>query len=379
MEIQSITEASDLSSKRVFVRVDFNVPIIGGRIVDDFRIKAALPTIQFLIGKKAKVILATHFVGKEGNSLTPVSDRLKNFIPHTFVPSPDLVVIGEHIDRMKDGDVALLPNLRLWRGEEMGDERFAKDFSRLVDLYVNEAFSASHRLHASITLMPKFLPAYAGIRFLEEIKNLSQAFNPEEPFLFIIGGAKFETKEPLISKFLNTATNIFIGGALANDFFKEKGFGVGLSLVSQLEHPISKEILENDKIILPSDVTVRSEDGSLVVKKPDTVLLGEKIVDAGPQTVLRLKELSERAKLILWNGPLGIYEEGIVKETEELAIVVAESEAVSIVGGGDTTAAIKRLELQNAFDFLSTGGGAMLEFLAKETLPGIEALKNKNA
>lgn len=375
MEVRSIENADNLYGKRVLVRVDFNVPLKDGLILNDFRIRAVLPTISFLVKSGAKVILATHLDAKGGSSLEQVSLHLKKLLPHTYIPVTDFVVINDHISKMENGEVSMLPNLRFWTGEERRDERFVAELARLADVFVNEAFAVSHRNHASITLLPKILPSYAGIRFLEEIKNLSLAFDPDEPFLFILGGAKFETKEPLVVKFLNKATNVFIGGALANDFFAGLGYEVGNSLVSTSALSIPEEVLKNKKLLLPIDVTVQVPDKNPVVKKPNEVKAGEKIIDAGPETILMLRERAEKAKLTLWNGPLGIYEEGVVKQTEELAIAIAESPGISIVGGGDTAASIDRLELEETFDFFSTGGGAMLEFLAKETLPGIEALK----
>lgn len=375
MDVPKIEDVKDLSGKRVLVRVDFNVPVEMGRVVNDFRIKAVLPTITFLTKAGAKVVLISHFSGKEANSLKPVSDHLKKILPHTYIASTDPVVIGEAVIGMNNGEVVLLPNLRFWAGEEMCEEHFAHDFSTLADIYVNEAFSVSHRNHASIVLLPTFLPSYAGIHFIKEIENLSRAFKPDEPFLFILGGAKFSTKQPLVNKFLLTATKVFIGGALANDFFAERGYEVGTSLLSNPRITIPKEILGNEKLMLPIDVTVRKPDKTLEIKRPDQVLPEEKIVDVGDATLSLLRGECEKSKFILWNGPLGIYEEGVVKQTEELAIAAAESLGTSIIGGGDTVAAITRLQLESAFDFVSTGGGAMLEFLVKETLPGIEVLK----
>ncbi len=375
MGIPSVENAKNLYGKRVFVRVDFNVPLKDGLILNDFRIKAAMQTISFLVRSGAKVILATHLGGKNGSNLEQVSLHLKNLLPHAYIPVTDFVVISDHISKMENGQVVMLPNLRFWAGEERGDERFAAELSKLADIFVNEAFAVSHRNHASIILLPKLLPSYAGIRFLKEIENLSLAFNPEEPFLFILGGAKFQTKEPLISKFLNKSADVFVGGALANDFFAELGYETGRSLLSPPPRDISEEILKNKKLLLPVDVTVQDLGKNSCIKKPGEVKAEEKIVDVGPETVSLLKDKAEKAKLVIWNGPLGLYEEGFTKETEELAIAVAESVAFSIVGGGDTAASIARLDLESAFDFFSTGGGAMLEFLVKETLPGIDVLK----
>ncbi len=375
MSIPSVENAGDLYGKRVFVRVDFNVPLKDGKVVNDFRIRAILPTLSFLVKNGAKVILASHLDAKNASGMNSVSFHLKKFLPHNYLPVTDIAILADHIGQMKNGEVTLIPNLRYWSGEEGGDQYFALELSKLADIFVNEAFGVSHRNHASIVLLPKLLPSYAGIRFIEEIENLSKAFNPNEPFLFILGGAKFQTKEPLISKFLNKATDVFIGGALANDFFRELGYETGRSLLSPSPRNIAEDILKNKKIILPVDVTVQVSGNGSYVKKPNEVKAEEKIVDIGPETTSLLREKAENAKLIIWNGPLGLYEESFTKQTEELAIAVAESRAFSIVGGGDTAASIERLQLEETFDFFSTGGGSMLEFLVKETLPGIEVLK----
>ncbi len=373
-----LNDSVDVRGKRVFVRVDFNAPIQQKEVQNGFRIFAALKTITWLKERGAKIILGSHVEGAEGGDIAPISLFLKKHVSHVCVPSTDLVVISEHIAKMNEGDVMLLSNLRFWRGEEAEEERFAKNMTALADIYVNEAFSVSHRSHASITLFPKFLPSFAGFNFTKEIQELSRAFQPVQPFLFILGGAKFETKEPLISKFLNSAATVFIGGALANDFYRARGLTVGVSRLSEPLPEIPEGVLNSSRLLLPIDVTVKAADGTVSIKKPEEVSALEKIVDAGPETLQMLKSLVEKAKLILWNGPLGIYEEGFTALTEELAIAIAESEALSIVGGGDTVAAISRLQLENTFDFVSTGGGAMLEFLQRETLPGIEALQTKN-
>ena len=376
MEIKSVESVGDISGKRVFVRVDFNVPLKDGRVLNDFRIRAVLPTLLFLVKNGARVILASHLDSKNGSAMENVSSHLKKFLTHDYFPVTDIAVLLDRVSQMKNGEVTLIPNLRYWPGEEACIQYFATELSGLADIFVNEAFGVSHRSHASIVLLPKLLPSYAGIRFLKEIENLSKSFEPEEPFLFILGGSKFETKKPLINKFLNKATDVFIGGALDNDFFAGLGYEVGTSLLSSSAFGIPEDILKNKKLLLPMDVTVQSSGSEPVVKNPNEVKAGEKIIDVGPKTISFLREKIEMAKLIIWNGPLGIYEEGAVKQTEELAILIAESAGISIAGGGDTSASIERLELEDAFDFFSTGGGAMLEFLVKETLPGIESLKS---
>ncbi len=291
-----ITEAGDLRDKRVLVRVDWSDH-------DDFRVRTSKSTIEYLLGAGAKVILATH------NDAGNVED-LRQFVPK---------------------GAEILPDLRENAGEETNSEKFARELADKADIFVNEAFSVSHRNHASIIGVPKFLSSFAGLRFAEEVRELSKAFHPPHPFLLILGGAKFETKLPLVEKFLNIADSIFIGGAMAKN-------------VS----------ITDPKIFLPS--------GDLTA------------LDANQETIRRLAEKIADSKFIIWNGPLGQYETRHTQYTHELAKILAQAEAEVIVGGGDTLAAIKELNLQDKFSFVSTGGGAMLEFLATGTLPGIEAL-----
>ena len=330
--MKSILEAGDLKGKKVLVRVDWNVLIEDGKVVDDFRIKKSLSTLEYLKGAGAKVVIATH--------LEPEGTHTK--LLQTYVPK----------------GMKLLENLRANPGEESNSKEFAKELASKIDLYVNEAFSVSHRRHASIVGVPLYLPSYIGLQFALEIKELSKAFYPKKPFLLILGGAKFDTKLPLLKKFIHIADDIFVGGALANNFFKEQGVDIGRSLVSEGDFGL-KELLNTGKIILPEDTIIK--DG--------------KILDAGPRTMENLKSIISASKLVLWNGPLGGYENGYKVATLALAKIISESSCESIIGGGDTLASIKELNLFDKFSFVSTGGGAMLDFLATGTLPGIEALK----
>ena len=330
--MKSILEAGDLKGKKVLVRVDWNVPIEDGKVVDDFRIKKSLPTLEYLKGAGAKVVIATH--------LEPEDTDTK--LLQTYVPK----------------GMKLLENLRTNPGEESNSKEFAEKLASKINIYVNEAFSVSHRRHASIVGVPLYLPSYIGLQFALEIKELSKAFSPKKPFLLILGGAKFDTKLPLLKKFIHIADYIFVGGALANNFFKEQGVDIGHSLASEGNFGL-KELLNTGKIILPEDTIIK--DG--------------KILDAGPRTMENLKSIISASKLVLWNGPLGGYENGYKVATLALAKIISESSCESIIGGGDTIASIKELDLFDKFSFVSTGGGAMLDFLATGTLPGIEALK----
>jgi phosphoglycerate kinase len=370
--MKSIKQIKNLKGKIALVRVDFNVPIKNGAVEDDFRIQKAIPTIKFLKEKAAKIILITH-LGKGGESLLPVFLALNKFIKAKFVPD----ILGKYacdaVFNMKERDVILLENLRNDAGEQSLDKNFAKNLSKLADLYVNEAFSVSHRKDSSIILLPKLLPAYAGFQLENEVKNLSLAFKKnKKPFLFILGGAKFSTKMPLINKYLKSADNIFIGGALLNDFLKAKGYEVGKSLISDSKG--IEKIVNNKKLILPIDVVVFSGD-KLINKKVSEVSKEDIILDIGEESIKMIEPYIKKSKLILWNGPLGKYENNGGMATKKILKFVANNKkAVSIIGGGDIVALVSEEKMEKKFTFVSTGGGATLEYLANGTLPGIKAL-----
>ncbi len=367
----SIEEAKDLKGKRVLVRVDFNVPIAGGAITDDFRIKKTLPLIEFLRNAGAKVILVAHLENEENDSLLPIFQYLEKLFPICFIPDFLSEAGKSALSLHEAGEVVLLENIRRYEGEKKNDPEFAEQLADIADVYVNEAFSVSHRSHASIVGVPKFLPHYAGFLLKNEVDNLSKAFKPVHPFIFILAGAKFETKLPLVEKFLKLADSVFIGGALANDLLKAQGFPVGASLVSDSSIDLSA-IAKNPKLILPSDLVL---EGKKLVSK-DGAGDADRILDAGPATIAELKKVIAGAKFVLWNGTLGYCEGGYTEGTESLAKVIVESKAEAVVGGGDTLAAIADLKIFDKFSFVSTGGGAMLDFLAHETLPGIDALNS---
>ena len=372
--MQSVKNIPDLKGKKVLVRADFNVPLDAkGRVVDTFRIKAALPTIQFLQKKGAKVILISHIGREPQESLKPVYTALKKFIPVMFVPE----IIGDStlsaISSMKNGDVVLLENLRSNPGEKAGDAAFAKSLAKLGDAYVNEAFPVSHRPDASIVALPKLLPAYAGLQLEREVKHLSLALTPKHPFIFIQGGAKAETKIPLLKKYLKDADHVFVGGELANDFFKAEGDQIGQSKTDS-DLPALKSMRKNKKLILPDTVVVL-KDGKKKTVGLHEVSKDESILDVGLPSIDALGELIKKAKLILWNGPMGYYEGGYTKGTEEVLKLLAAAKGNTIIGGGDTAVLVDKKKMSDKFTFVSTGGGATLEFLAKGTLPGIKVLK----
>ncbi len=367
-----ITNQTDLKGKRVMVRASLDVPIEGGVVVNDFRIVKALPTIMFLIEEGARVIILTHVGRDPKNTTLPIFNALQKHITLTHTESVVGGDVREKVDALKDGEVLLLGNLRAHDEEENNDDAFARELASYADHYVNDAFAVSHRAHASIVGIPRYIPGFAGITFQEEYEHLSRALTPEHPALFILGGAKFETKQPLILRYADVYEHVFVGGAIANDFIKAKGYDVGESLLSPINLK-DTEVMKKENILTPIDVVVGGARGKCVVDVGD-VKTDEKILDVGIESIEMLKPHIESAKTILWNGPLGNYEGGFDAATKACAQLIAESDAFSVVGGGDTVTAIESLGISDQFSFLSTAGGAMLEFLEKGTLPGITAL-----
>ncbi len=319
MPLRSINQAEIAPGTRVLMRSSLNVPISdSGKVADDFRLFKILPTLQLLLEHKAKVTLISH-IGSDGSaSLAPVETRLRELLP---------------------GDYSVHENLRIDPREKLGDESFAKGLAQGFDIFVNEDFPASHRPHASIIGLPKFLPSYIGFQFKSEIEHLSKFVNPPSGAILILGGAKLTTKLPLIQAFLPKVDKIFLGSF----YLKERA-----------------NLPNDEKIILPGDSTHIEGD----------------VVDIGPETLAQMCSAVARASSIIWNGPLGKFEAGYNKTTEDLAKAIANSGAKSVVGGGDSIASIRKLNLLDKFTFVSTGGGAMLDFLTQGTLPGIEAIKS---
>ena len=368
---------SDLRGKRVLLRSDFNVPFTEtGEVADVFRLKSGWRTVQYLAERGAQVIVVSH-LGKSEQTLEPVSRALKHYGSVIFIPDILGPAAQSAIAAMKDGEVVLLENLRKDPGEKANDEAFARALAALADIYVDDAFAAAHRAHASIVGVPKFLPHFAGLLMRDEVAHLKVARTPESPSIAILGGAKFETKAPLIQLLLERYNHVFVAGALANDVLKAQGYEVGTSLISK-ELPI-KEVLMHPHFIPPADVTVERPDKQAMVKKPADVQKEDCIMDIGPDSVANIAPFIAEAKYILWNGPTGFYERGFVHYTHQVAQLIAGAVAKgaqSAIGGGDTIAAIAESGIgEDKLGFLSTGGGAMLEYLLKGTLPGIEALQ----
>jgi len=381
----------DFEGKKVLVRVDFNVPLDDGDITDDERIIAAIPTINFLLEKNAKIILMSH-LGRpksqvvEKLNMDKVAKKLSDLLDKEVIKLDDCIgqEVKEKINEMKNKDIVLLENLRFHAEEENNDEEFAKELASLGDVYVNDAFANCHRNHASMTTITKFLPSYAGFLVEKEITILTKIItNPEKPFIAIIGGAKPDKIE-VIENLLNIADKIIIGGVLANTFLKASGVNIGKSKFDEKSLEIAKELLKKfmDKIILPVDAFVadnieKGTNSRIVDVKnvPDDAIIG----DIGAESISFYKKILKQAKTIVWSGPLGAFEfEKFAEGTNEIGLFLSGLNARVIIGGGDSAAAIKNLGLEDKVNYISTGGGAFLQFLSGKELPAIKVLQEKN-
>lgn len=387
-------EDIEVTGKRVLVRVDFNVPLKDGVITDDTRIRAALPTIKYLIDKGAKVILVSHLGRPKGQvkeefRLTPVANRLSELLDKLIVKVDDCIgdLPKQAIDQMQNGDVVLLENVRFYDQETKNEPQFAKQLAELADVFVNDAFGTAHRAHASTAGVTDYLPAVAGYLLQKELDMLGQAVeDPKRPFVAIIGGAKVSDKIGVIENLLGKVNTLIIGGGMANTFLKAKGIEVGKSLLEADKLDLAKELMKkaeksNVQLLLPIDAVAATslENPAEVKTVPvEQVPADFMILDIGPQAAGLFSHAVKTAGTVVWNGPMGVFEQDMfAKGTEAVAKALADSAAVSIVGGGDSAAAIKKTGVADRISHISTGGGASLEFLEGKALPGVTVLQDK--
>ena len=394
MEKKSIKDIS-VKGKRVFCRVDFNVPMSDGKVTDDTRIRAALPTIEYLASQGAVVILASHLGRPKGEvkeelRLSPVAVRLGELLGKEVKKADEAYgeEVKKQLSEMKEGDIILLENVRFYPGEEKNDPELAKAFADLADVYVNDAFGAAHRAHASTEGIAQYLPSVAGFLMEKELEVLGKALsNPERPFTAIIGGAKVKDKIGVIDNLLEKVDNLIIGGGLAYTFVKAQG------------HEIGKSLLEEDKIDLASSFIKKAEEKGVNFYMPvDAVIADDfsekasvkhvdiseipsdwQALDIGPETAALYREVIQKSKLVIWNGPMGVFEmEPFAGGTKAVAEALAESKGTySVIGGGDSAAAVEKFGLADQMSHISTGGGASLEFMEGKVLPGVAALDDK--
>jgi len=383
MKLKTLKTIKNLNNKRVLVRVGFDCPIKNGRVVDDSRIQQALLTIEYLAKHNAKVILITHLGRPNGKkvkkySLEPLAKYLKKEIKDfKFIKAPIGPKLKKQIEQIKPGEVVLFENIRFYDQEEKNCLRFAKKLANLADIYVNEAFSNSHRLHSSINAITKYLPSYAGFSLEKEIKVLSQfLLKPKHPLIVIIGGKKITTKIKTIKNLLKSADQVLIGGAVASNFFKAAGHKIGKSFFEPKMIKTVQGLLKNKKVVLPFDVKIKIKKENLNLNIGDLKDLPNdfEILDIGLETTKMFEKYIKSAKMIIWNGPMGYFEDKAFSQgTRSITKAVLKNKGQVVIGGGDTLIVLKNKKTRKNI-FSCTGGGAMLEFLSGKKLPGIKSL-----
>ncbi|MGM0602950.1 MAG: phosphoglycerate kinase [Bacillota bacterium] len=387
----------DFKGKKVLVRVDFNVPLENGKVTDKTRIEAALPTIEYLLREDAKVILISH-LGRPGGEvkeelrMDPVAKELANLLNKEVKKADDC--IGEEVkkaaDGLENGEVLVLENSRFHAGEKANDPEFARKLASLADVYVNDAFGAAHRAHATTVGVAEYLPSAAGFLMQRELNALGEVMdNPEHPFVAIMGGAKVSDKIDVIKNIIGKVDSLLLGGGIANTFLLAKGYEVGDSLVEKDKVELAKELMSEAEekgvdIVLPIDVVIAdefAEDAESRTVNVDEIPAGWQILDCGGEKTLeKYREVLKNAKTVIWNGPLGVFEfEKFAKGTVELARTLAESDAHTVIGGGDSAAAVNKAGVSDRMSHISTGGGASLMFFEGKKLPGVEALDEVEA
>lgn len=380
-KIKSIRNIKGLAGKTILLRADLNVPIKNDQIKNDFKIIAILPTLRYLLRHNSKIVIITHVDKK--NKAEPIAEKLAHILGHKILFINECV--GERvksvIKKAENKSIIFLENLRFNPGEEKNEKKFAKSLAQLADIYINDAFAVSHRNHASVSIIKKYLPSFAGPLLEKEILNLNKVLNPKQPLISIIGGAKIETKIALIKRLARKSQKVLIGGALANNFIAAHGFEIGNSMADKGSIKIAVALSKKYKnIILPIDViTAKSIKSKIVEVKPvNQVSKDDIILDVGPQTIKLFVNFIRHANTIIWNGPLGYFENEHFKHgTLSIARFVAtrsSGKAFGVVGGGETIEALKMSKMEDYIDWISTGGGAMLTYLGGEKMPGLKGI-----
>lgn len=394
MNKKSIRDVADLAGKRVFVRVDFNVPLENGVITDDTRIRETLPTIKYLIEKGAKVILASHMGRPKGEfvdsmRLTPAAVRLGALLGKPVAKADEAVgdAVKAQIAELKNGDVLVLENVRFYKGEEKNDAELAKQFAELADLFVNDAFGAAHRAHSSTAGIAQYLPAVSGLLMEKELDVLGKALsNPERPFTAIIGGAKVKDKIDVIDNLINLSDNLILGGGLCFTFLKAQGYSIGASMLDEEKIELAKTFINKAKekginLLIPVDVVVADKfdaNAETKIVDVDAIPDGWLGLDIGPKTSKIYADTIKNSKLVVWNGPMGVFEmDAFAAGTKAVGEACAETAGYTVIGGGDSAAAVEKFNLGSKMDHISTGGGASLEFMEGKALPGVVALNDK--
>ncbi|MDD4412071.1 MAG: phosphoglycerate kinase [Patescibacteria group bacterium] len=392
MKIKTINQINSFDGKKILMRVDFNVPMNKGKIKEEFKIVANVPMIKFLIKHGATVILMTHLgdpkisstgkiKDKEAFTTKPLAISLGKLLKKKVVFSDSLIgseKLKNEVKALKKGQILLLENIRFYYGETKNDTKFAKQLATLGDIYINNAFAVSHRSHASVAAVKRYLPSYAGSLVEEEVSNLQKIVYPTKPFVAVMGGSKIDTKVTLLRKLSKRADYILVGGAIANNFLAARKFPIGKSLASPQNIRLAKKI-DNKKIILPIDVIVSDKNfKQIAVKKINEVGRNEYIYDIGPETMKLFATYLKKAKTLIWNGPMGLFENERLRQgtlfVGRAVAIQSKGRAFGVVGGGETIEALKMTKMIDDIDWVSTGGGASLSFLGGEKMPGLVGL-----
>lgn len=392
MKVNSIRDLKSISQKRVFLRLDLNVPIEKGKILDDYKIEGSLPTLCYLLKHKTSVVIASHLGKPKGKkdaslSLKPLAKALsqKLGLKVKFVEDISSVKAKKTLSSLKPGEVALLENLRFFKGELDNDNNFAKKLASLSDVYVNDALAVSHRQQASVSAIKKYLPAFAGLLLERELKVFERVLKPKKPMVLIMGGAKIDSKAPLIKAFYNSANQILLGGGLANSFFSYEKKEIGKSLSSPDSVKVIKALMrgkkQKNKMVLPIDVIVRAGNGKIKLKQVEDVLKTDTIFDIGPETITLFSKHIKKAQTLIWNGPMGKFEEKVFASgslaVARLIASRSSGRAYGIVGGGETVSVLKKSGMMEYVDWVSTAGGAMMTYLSGQAMPGLDKIIKK--